>query len=72
MSHMNLVNGLARHKSPVAQWLEHPTGVWKGMGSTFFLPQQLLNYYPFLATISSYIDIFLTFYQAQHLPSFLS
>ena len=31
---MNLVvHGKARHKSLVAQWLEHPTGVRKVMGS---------------------------------------
>ena len=27
MSYMNLVYGLVRHESLVAQWLEHPTGV---------------------------------------------
>ena len=26
--------GLAHHESAIAQWLEHPTGIWKVMGST--------------------------------------
>ena len=30
----NLVDDLAHHESPIAQWLEHPTGIWKVMGST--------------------------------------
>ena len=25
---------LAHHESPIAQWLERPTGIWKVMGST--------------------------------------
>ena len=25
---------LAHHESPLAQWLERPTGIWKVMGST--------------------------------------
>ena len=33
MSYMNQVYGLARHQSLVAQWLEHPTGVGKIIGS---------------------------------------
>ena len=33
MLYMNLVNGPARYKSLVAQWLEHPTGVRKVIGS---------------------------------------
>ena len=36
MSHTykNLVDDLAHHESPIAQWLERPTGIWKVMGST--------------------------------------
>ena len=30
---MNLVCGLTRNESPVAQWLEHPTGVREVIGS---------------------------------------
>ena len=30
----NLVYDLAHHESPIAQWLEPPTGNWKVMGST--------------------------------------
>ena len=30
----NLVYELAHHESPIAQWLERPTGTWKVMGST--------------------------------------
>ena len=33
---MNLLYDLARHESFVTQWLEHPTGVWKIIGSTSF------------------------------------
>ena len=33
VSYMNLVYGLARHESFVAQWKEHPTGVRKIIGS---------------------------------------
>ena len=33
MSYINLVYGLARHETFIAQWLEHPTGVRKIMGS---------------------------------------
>ena len=42
---MNLLYAPACHESFVAQWLEHPTGVWKAKGSIpvgdsdfFFLP----------------------------------
>ena len=45
MSYMNLVCGLACHKSFVAQWLEHPTSVWRATASIavgdldfFFVP----------------------------------
>ena len=30
----NLVYDLAHHESPIAQWLERATGIWKVMGST--------------------------------------
>ncbi len=30
----NLVYDLAHHGSPIAQWLDRPTGIWKFMGST--------------------------------------
>ena len=30
----NPVVDLAHHESPIAQWLEHPTGIWKVMVST--------------------------------------
>ena len=33
-TYKNLVYDLAHHKSPIAQWLERPTGIWKVMGST--------------------------------------
>ena len=45
MSYMNLVYGPARHETFIAQWLEHPTGVRKVIGSIpvgdsdfFFVP----------------------------------
>ena len=34
MSYMNCVYGTASHESFVAQWLEHPTGAQKVIGST--------------------------------------
>ena len=30
----NQVDDLAHQESPIAQWLEHLTGIWKVMGST--------------------------------------
>ena len=30
----NLVYNLAHHESPIAQWLERPTGILEVMGST--------------------------------------
>ena len=51
----NLVYDLAHHESPIAQWLERATGIWKVMGSTpvggsensfsaYFDLRTLLNY----------------------------
>ncbi len=31
-THKNLVYDLAHHESPIAQWLEHPTGILEGHG----------------------------------------
>ena len=33
-TYKNLAYDLAHHESPIAQWLERPTGIWKVMGST--------------------------------------
>ena len=33
-TYKNLVDDLAHHESPIAQWLERSTGIWKVMGST--------------------------------------
>ena len=33
-THKKLVYDLAHHESPIAQWLERPTSIWKVMGST--------------------------------------
>ena len=33
---------LAHHESPIAQWLERPTGIWKVMGSTPVGAQKIL------------------------------
>ena len=33
-TYKNLVYDLAHHESPIAQWLDRPTGIWKVMGST--------------------------------------
>ena len=33
-TYKNLVYDLARHESPIAQWLERPTSTWKVMGLT--------------------------------------
>ena len=49
MSYMNLVISPSRHKSFVAQWLEHPIGVQKVIGSIpvgdyiNLIPQELNN-----------------------------
>ena len=34
ITYKNLVYDLAHHESPITQWLERPTGIWKVMGST--------------------------------------
>ena len=31
-SYKNLAYDLAHHESPIAEWLEHPTSIWKVMG----------------------------------------
>ena len=31
-TYKNLVYDLAHYESPIAQWLERPTGIWKGHG----------------------------------------
>ena len=33
-TYKNLVYDLPHHEFPIAQWLEHPPGIWKVMGST--------------------------------------
>ena len=33
-TYKNLVYDLAHQESPIAQWLERPTGIWKVIGST--------------------------------------
>ena len=33
-TYKNLVDDLAHHESPIAQWLERPSGIWKVMDST--------------------------------------
>ena len=51
----NLVYDIAHHESPIAQWLERPTGIWKVIGSTlvggsensfseYFVLRTLLHY----------------------------
>ena len=32
--HLQVVDDVAHHKSPIAQWLERPTGIWNIMGLT--------------------------------------
>ena len=55
VTHKNLVYDLAHHESPIAQWLERPTGIWKVMGTTpiggsensfseYFVLRTLLHY----------------------------
>ena len=36
MSYMNRVRGLVCHESPVAKWLQHPTGVRNAIGSIYY------------------------------------
>ena len=66
MSYKNLVYSPAHHESFVAQWLEHPTGVWKVTGSIpvgdsdFSLPRAR--------------DMLITsfLHRGKHLPSFFN
>ena len=62
----NLVNDLAHHESPIAQWLERPTGIWKVMGSTpvegseksfseYFDLRTLLHYLHFIQVTKPFI-----------------
>ena len=62
----NLVYDLAHHESPIAQWLERPTGIWKVMGSTpvggsensfseYFDLRTLLHYLHFIQVTNPFI-----------------
>ena len=62
----NLVNDLAHHESPIAQWLERPTGIWKVKGSTpvggsensfseYFDLRMLLHYLHFIQVTNPFI-----------------
>ena len=64
----NLVYDLAHHESPIAQWLERPTGIWKVMGSTpvggsenflseYFHLRTLLHYLHFIQVTNPFIMI---------------
>ena len=64
---MDLVYDLAHHESPIAQWLERPTGIWKVMGSTpvggsensfseYFDLSTLLHYLHFIQVTKPFIN----------------
>ena len=66
VTHTNLVYDLAHHESPIAQWLERPTGIWKVMGSTpvggsensfseYFDLRTLLHYLHFIQVTNPFI-----------------
>ena len=44
-----LVNDLAHHESPIAQWLDHPTRILEGHGFEYFDMRTLLCYLQFFA-----------------------
>ena len=44
VTHKNPEYDLAHYESPIAQWLERPTGIWKVMGS---IPVAVLENMPF-------------------------
>ena len=63
-TYKNLVYDLAHHESPIAQWLERPTGIWKVMGLTpiggwensfsgYFDLRTLLHYLLFIQVTNS-------------------
>ena len=65
-TYKNLVYDLAHHESPIAQWLERPTGIWKVMGSTpvggsensfseYFDLRTLLHYLHFIQVTNPFI-----------------
>ena len=65
-TYKNLVYDLAHHESPIAQWLERPTGIWKVMGSTpvggsensfseYFNLRMLLHYLHFIQVTNPFI-----------------
>ena len=64
----NIVYNLAHHESPIAQWLERPTSIWKVMGSTpvggsensfseYFNLRTFLHYLPLIQVINPFIVI---------------
>ena len=64
----NLVDDLAHQESPIAQWLERLTSIWKLMGSTpvggsekcfseYFDLRTLLHYLPFIQVTNPFIAI---------------
>ena len=66
MIYKNLVYDLAQHESPIAQWLERLTGIWKVMGSTpvgvlensfseYFDLRTLLHYLHFIQVTNPFI-----------------
>ena len=67
-TYKNLVDDLVYDESPIAQWLERPTGIWKVMGSTpvggsensfseYFNLRTLLHYLHFMQVTNPFIAI---------------
>ena len=65
---LHLVYDLAYHKSPIAQWFEHPNCIWKVMGSTpvggsencfseYFNLRTHLHYWHFIQVTNPFIAI---------------
>ena len=69
-TYKNLVYDLAHNESPIAQWLERSTGIWKVMGSTpvegsensfseYFNLRTLLHYLHFIQVTNPFISLLL-------------
>ena len=71
------VYDLARHKSPIAQWLERPTGIWKVIGSTpvgdseYFDLRALLRYLHFIQVTNPFIIYFCYYFLNYSSPYFI-
>ena len=68
---MNLVYAPARHESFVAQWLEHPTGVRKVIGSIPVGDSDIF-FVPFSSHVDHIISHFFTELKIDHLSLYIT